>query len=296
MGLSEGRDALRAKGSKPHLRILTQFPVEPIGADGYPSFVHWELPFSVVLVVGGVAALIVQQSAEAPPRVVSVVEQMRCTESASGSGVRTPALKPRAGFGLAQIEQLLESGTPGERAQAATILATTPMPEADLLPLLLRLGSDPSARVRRHAARALLIVAHLSSEGIARLVALLDDPDEAVRSLAATGLARSEVRAHPRAVDALLLAARDPIQDVRWAVLESLASHFGGRPEPILHAWVRGLRDPCDDVKSIAANCIEGVGPAARSAAAAIETAMLSARDPWLEWELSDALNAATGR
>lgn len=258
---------------------------------GYARPVRWELPLTVFLVLGGVAVLValetgqVRRAAEPPPAVGDVA---RSAAAPLQGALTRPA--------LTAVEHLLETGTPGERAQAATILATTPMRESELLPLALRLLSDPEPRVRRDAARALLIASELSVEGITRLTGLLQDADEAVRSLAATALAREEVRGHPRAVDALLIAARDPVQDVRWTVLESLATHFRGRPAPILDTWVASLRDPCDDVKSIAANCIEGVGPAARSAADALEAAMLAARDPWLEWELSDALNAALGR
>ncbi|MDJ0973060.1 MAG: HEAT repeat domain-containing protein [Planctomycetota bacterium] len=249
---------------------------------------RFELPLAVLLVVGAVVALVAMG-----------IEPPRADAPTAASAL--PAPSPEVGPSptarrVALVERLLRLGSPSERTQAATLLATLPLSEAELLPLALRLLSDPLPGVRRDAARALLIVDRLSTEGVAHLALLLEDPDEAVRSLAAMGLARKEARGHTQVVDALLFATRDPVQDVRWVVLESLATHYTSRPAAILEAWVAGLLDPCDDVKSIAANCLEGIGPAARSAAEALEDAMLRTRDPWLEWEISDALNAALGR
>lgn len=246
-----------------------------------------ELPFAVLLVAGAVVVLVASGIEHRPPA-APIDLSVQSTPVHRGASMTERR--------LALVERLLATGVRSERRQAATLLATMPLPEGRLLPLALRLLADPEASVRRDAARALLIAGRLGSEGIARLVTLLQDPDEAVRSLAAMALARDEVRGHPRAVDALLTAAHDRVQDVRWVVLETLATHYPSRPEPILEAWVAGLLDPCDDVKSIAANCLEGIGTAARPAASALEAAMLRTRDPWLEWELSDALNAALAR
>lgn len=240
-----------------------------------------------VVVVAGVAALTAWGQDPA-----ARVEPAAGTPSLA---VVTPAA-PAAARLPARVEALIETGTEAERIQAATWLATNPLPEAQLLPHLLRLVADPAPHVRRAAARALMIVPELGTEGAHTLVGLLEDVDACVRSLAAAGLGRDDARGDPQVVDALLTAACDATLDVRWTALEALASHYKDRPELIVRTWIDGLDDPCDDVKSISANCLEEVGPAARAAAPALETAMRKTRDPYLEWELSDALSSVVGR
>lgn len=136
------------------------------------------------------------------------------------------------------------------------------------------IATDPDRNPLEQLLRAADIANAMDPKNIPALVALLRDPDAAVRWWGATGLLALEAGAAP-AKTALVTALEDRSPDVRIAAAETLA-RIGevGRALPVLEAALR-----MDDVfvRLAALNAAERLGPEARPLLPAIRAAKITA-------------------
>jgi hypothetical protein len=142
---------------------------------------------------------------------------------------------------------LLERGGPGDREDAANRLACIRPFAAAALPALVRSLSHPDASVRDAAANA--ICAEGASPPVERLIAMLDDPDAALRLGAMRGLLRlaphdprfTEVMHPARTRESLLANLRSPSPERR---IEAAAYLSGNHiiPPTVAAALLRAVQ------------------------------------------------------
>jgi HEAT repeat protein len=132
---------------------------------------------------------------------------------------------------------------------------------------------DPSARVRWHAAAALMQLRRGAHEAAPALRRAMDDPEWPVRN--AAGRALEDV-VDKRWVPLLAEALADPSAETRYHIARALA-RVGPGSAPALPVIEASLRDADWEVRMEAAWALAAIGPAA----AATEPALLIAlRDP----------------
>ncbi|HUS63614.1 MAG TPA: HEAT repeat domain-containing protein [Kofleriaceae bacterium] len=129
------------------------------------------------------------------------------------------------------------------------------------------------------------------SETVLSLVALLADPDTAVRRRAAEGL---RGLCDGRAVAALAEAVADPDRAVRLAVLGELG-RLGGKAVAALPALTRALERGDDETASAAARALAQLGPGASSEAAVALVKALDRPEPRVRRDAADALARTPG-
>jgi HEAT repeat protein len=171
----------------------------------------------------------------------------------------------------ALLEAAREAGD-GEMPDAGLVLALSRLGASATEPLAAALD-DPDARVRWHAAAALMQLhrgARLAAPALRRA---MDDPEWPVRN--AAGRALEDV-VDKQSVGLLAAALQDPSAETRYHAARALA-RIGPDSAPAVPVLTSALRDPDWEVRMEAAWALAAIGPAAAPA----EPALLAAlRDP----------------
>lgn len=117
-------------------------------------------------------------------------------------------------------------------------------------------------------------IASLASEGpqaLSKLIAAMNDEDAAIRYWGATGLGNIGKEAS-RAEGKMIVALQDTSVSVRVAAAKALCRI--GRPDEALPVLVETLRGPYQWGRLQAAIVLDGIGPQARPAEAALKDAL----------------------
>ena len=189
---------------------------------------------------------------------------------AAGDGRARDLVPPDRLLG-ALLESAREAGD-REMPDSGLVLALAAVGRSATMPLAAALG-DPDARVRWHAAAALMQLRRGAREAAPALRRAMDDPEWAVRN--AAGRALEDV-VDKQSVPMLAQALADPSPETRYHVARALA-RVGPGSAPAAPVLQAALRDPDWEVRMEAAWALAAVGPAAAATEPALRDAL---RDP----------------
>ena len=147
--------------------------------------------------------------------------------------------------------------------------------------------ADPSSYPLERLMAAADLAARREASQLPKLVALLSDPDPAVRYWGATGLSALGTQALP-ALEPLLKALKDPAPNVRLAAAEAVGAL--GRPDEAAAAAAADLAGPDEWARHHAALVLDGLGPRAAAAAEALRRAASEDGNDYVKRVASHAL------
>jgi HEAT repeat protein len=176
---------------------------------------------------------------------------------------------------VAALGERLEDQEPGVPEAAMRALAALGRQAALALPPVraalkrLSLSGRHDGSLRTAAVEALHALGNPPLPPVAELVQALHDPSAPVRFGAAQALSERGADGDPAVGTLLELALHDPDPAVRLEAAVALY-RIDRRADIILPLFIRVLREPDEARRWIAADCLRGMGPAAREAVPAL--------------------------
>ncbi len=165
-------------------------------------------------------------------------------------------------------------------------------PCGDAASMVADLFSDPDPDKRELAATFFPYFAEDAHRHIPRMITLLGDSNQRVRTFATRAMGRfgpAAAAAVPKLMD---VAKTDSDRNIRVDAVLAL-DQIGPKALPAVGLLISLLKDPSETMKTSAANALASMGPAAEPAVPALKRAL---RDPALVHSAARALGEITGR